>query len=416
VLVVDEAGMVPTSQLSELLDHVERAAGKLVLVGDHRQLPELEAGGAFRGLVDRRLAVELRQNVRQVNAWERTALEHLREGRAEAALEQYASHGRLVTGRTGDEVRDRLVRDWYDEGDPQRTVMIALRRVDVADLNTRARARIREAGALVGPELRLPGGPFAEGDWVVVKRNELRLGVSNGDRGRVVDVDPERGSLLLECGARRVELGRSFLLGRTERGDPTLVHGYAITGHVAQGMTVDQAFVLASDGINREWAYVAMSRGRHANRLYLAAEPEDARLEFAPREQHRVGRVEQLTARLRGSGAQVLAIDAGRPLEASREVAAAERELRAAAEERRRLEAQRLAWLPGNQQRRADVRRRETAAKTLVRRLRAEQLHGSRAFVDEREVEAYADAMREELRERATQRALERDRGIWRER
>jgi ATP-dependent exoDNAse (exonuclease V) alpha subunit len=34
VLVVDEAGMVPTRELAELLDHVQRASGKLVLVGD----------------------------------------------------------------------------------------------------------------------------------------------------------------------------------------------------------------------------------------------------------------------------------------------------------------------------------------------------------------------------------------------
>src|SRR3712207_207020 len=57
VLVVDEAGMVPTRQLAQLLNAVEAADGKLVLVGDHRQLPEIEAGGAFRGLVNRGLAV-----------------------------------------------------------------------------------------------------------------------------------------------------------------------------------------------------------------------------------------------------------------------------------------------------------------------------------------------------------------------
>jgi AAA domain/TrwC relaxase len=43
VLVVDEAGMVTTRDIAKLLDHVERAGGKLVLVGDDRQLPELGA-------------------------------------------------------------------------------------------------------------------------------------------------------------------------------------------------------------------------------------------------------------------------------------------------------------------------------------------------------------------------------------
>ena len=83
VLVVDEAGMVSTRQLAELLEHVERADGKLVLVGDHRQLPEIEAGGAFRALVARGLAVELVHNQRQAEAWERRALDHVADGRAE---------------------------------------------------------------------------------------------------------------------------------------------------------------------------------------------------------------------------------------------------------------------------------------------------------------------------------------------
>jgi ATP-dependent exoDNAse (exonuclease V) alpha subunit len=53
VRVLDEAGMVPTRELAEIVAHVRRVDAKLVLVGDHRQLPELGAGGAFRGLLTR---------------------------------------------------------------------------------------------------------------------------------------------------------------------------------------------------------------------------------------------------------------------------------------------------------------------------------------------------------------------------
>ena len=59
VLVVDEAGMVPTRQLAELVEHVGACRAKLVLVGDHRQLPEIEAGGAFRALASRLPVIEL---------------------------------------------------------------------------------------------------------------------------------------------------------------------------------------------------------------------------------------------------------------------------------------------------------------------------------------------------------------------
>ncbi len=93
-------GWCRRGELAELLDHVERASGKLVLVGDDRQLPSIEAGGAFRGLIQRGLAVELGENVRQANVWEREALDHLRAGRAEEALGLYGEHGALVVEPT----------------------------------------------------------------------------------------------------------------------------------------------------------------------------------------------------------------------------------------------------------------------------------------------------------------------------
>jgi ATP-dependent exoDNAse (exonuclease V) alpha subunit len=48
-------------------------------------------------------------------------------------------------------------------------------------------------------------------------------------------------------------LDAPFLLGETAHGEPRLLHGYAITAHVAQGSTVDRAYVLADEGLSREW-------------------------------------------------------------------------------------------------------------------------------------------------------------------
>jgi hypothetical protein len=48
-----------------------RARGKLVLCGDHRQLPSIRAGGAFRAVAARTDAIELTNNRRQQEAWDR---------------------------------------------------------------------------------------------------------------------------------------------------------------------------------------------------------------------------------------------------------------------------------------------------------------------------------------------------------
>ncbi len=377
-----------------------------MLIGDHRQLPEIGAGGAFRGLVQRGLAIELTENVRQVNRWERVALDHLREGRADEALELYVQHERVVVEPTSDDVRGRLVADWLALGDSDNGVMIARLRADVAELNGRARAALRLRGDVSGPAVELTGGSFSVGDRVVVKQNYFRLGVSNGQRGRVIEADPEALALVLNVDGRRVRLDREFLTTSTRDGDPTLLHGYAITGHVAQGLTVDHALVLASGGIGNESAYVALSRGRESNRLYVAEREDDGRAEFAPIDQASAGAMERLGRSLKVSQAQVLAIDSGTP--ASRE---GENEFAAATRERRSLEERGRLWLPGRHRRLEAACSREAAARVVAdeRRARAERAHGARPFEVERE-----DSVKrvyEAMAERATQRVLGQQRG-----
>lgn len=51
--------------------------------------------------------------------------------------------------------------------------------------------------------------------------------------------------------------------------------GYAATIARTQGMTVDETHTIATPGMGREDLYVAMSRGRHANRAYVVLDQSD---------------------------------------------------------------------------------------------------------------------------------------------
>jgi ATP-dependent exoDNAse (exonuclease V) alpha subunit len=100
-------------------------------------------------------------------------------------------------------------------------------------------------------------------------------------------------------------LGREYL---DSAGRPTVQHGYAMTGHAAQGLTVDRAFVLATEDCSREWLYMAMSRGRLDNRLYGSPTTIRDRDEIAPSEPARdAGEVLELA--VQRSAAQRMAID-----------------------------------------------------------------------------------------------------------
>lgn len=80
-MVVNEASMVGTRQLASLSDSVEAPEGKLILIGDPHQLPELHAGGLFRVLSELPSAAALEENYRQRQAWERQALADSGTGR-----------------------------------------------------------------------------------------------------------------------------------------------------------------------------------------------------------------------------------------------------------------------------------------------------------------------------------------------
>jgi conjugative relaxase-like TrwC/TraI family protein len=272
VLVVDEAGMVGTRTLARLLDHAEQAQAKAVLVGDPRQLPEIEAGGALRALAERLDAIDLTENRRQRERWEREALDHLGEGRVVEAVSLYRERGRIVVAEGAEELRQQLVEDWWaarSQGDAG--VMIAARREDVADLNRRARVLREAAGEIVGPELEVGERRFAVGEEVMTTRNHRGLGVLNGTRGVLVAVSSERGEVTM-----RTDTAGEKLLPAWYLADGHLTHAYAFTAHKAQGMTAARAFVLGDDAIYREWAYVGLSRGLSGNRLYVtgAAAPD----------------------------------------------------------------------------------------------------------------------------------------------
>lgn len=295
IVVVDEAAMVGTRKLGRLAAHAERADAKLVLVGDHRQLPEIEAGGAFAALARTVPVSELAGNRRQVEGWERDALAELRSGSVPDAVAAYHRAGRVTMASTADAAREQMVDDWWQSRRAgEDGCMYALRRADVEDLNRRARARLQAVG-LLGPEqIHAAGRDFAAGDQVICLCNDRRLGVRNGTRSTIRSVGVAAGTVELVDGTA---LPADYL----DAGH--LGHAYATTIHKSQGATIDRAFLLGSDALYREAGYVGLSRARQSTQLYIVA-PEPG--PGAPAE---LDPLVETIRRLSHSQAQTLAAD-----------------------------------------------------------------------------------------------------------
>jgi conjugative relaxase-like TrwC/TraI family protein len=326
VLVVDEAGMLGSRKLARLLDDAADARAKIVLVGDDKQLASIEAGGGFRGLRLRLGASALTENRRQAEPWEREAVEHLRDGNIDAALNAYREHDRLVAVETPGQLKETMLSDWwqsFQEG--RRVAILAYRRDEVDQFNT-ACQQLRDAEGHLGAErLTVRDRSFAVGDQVVCGKNAIRsLGVANASRGQVVALDTEQRTMTLKLeDGRQVTLPREYLDQRPARwvgNNPdrrTVDLAYATTGHKAQGITRDEVLVRVTSAEDRQWLHVAGSRAIGRTRYYSVISPEPAIRQDREREMVDVPaadrtpkqQADQMTTVARRDGSKRLATD-----------------------------------------------------------------------------------------------------------
>ncbi len=414
VLVVDEAGMVGSRKLTRLLEHAQRAQAKVVLVGDDRQLAAVDAGGGFRALRLRLGASELVENRRQLHAWQREAIELVRQGEVDQAVELYRAHDRVVAAGSKQELALALLNDWWQayreaERDPaQDVIVLAARRDEVDRLNTYCQQVLARHGRLGADRLRVEDREVAIGDRVVCGHNALgQLGVANGSRGVVTAMDARARTLTirLDGAGREVTLPRWYLDGRSSAERNRRVDlAYATTGHRAQGLTKWRALVRVTGGEDVNWFNVQLSRAREDTRLYavVGPEPHEAAGELDLPEVERGDALEQVGRAMRKDGGQYLALDAASTPDPRH---LSTHELRA---ERDRL-AGRLAEAPrdrARELRRATDRREQAEAELTAARQPSGMLRRGRGG-ERAGVHAGAEVVARQQADRATRREQE---------
>lgn len=278
LVVIDEAGMAGTCDLAAVVEFVLSRGGSVRLIGDDQQLAAIGAGGVLRDIAATHGAVTLSHVVRFTDPAEGSASLALREGDP-AAIAYYTDQGRIHVGDLGTCV-DQAYAAWSADRDAGRdALMLAPTRDLVTELNVRARAerlaRLADNGEDVvapdaGGEVELVDGCRASaGDTVITRRNDRQLRITstdwvkNGDRWTVTDVTASGGLRV-----RHLATGRHVVLPAAYVAEDVVL-GYASTVHAAQGVTADATHVIASGTESRQTMYVAMTRGRAANHLYL---------------------------------------------------------------------------------------------------------------------------------------------------
>ena len=277
VLLVDEAGMIATPKMEKILTLAQERGALVRALGDYRQLSAVGSGGALR-LVDREIgAVHLDELFRFKNPEEAAATLSLREPPlvgTDKPFSWYLENNRVVAGSADAMIEDVFSGYSADVTAGKQSIMIASTNETVTRLNDLAQAHAIEHGQVstgAGAVVLHNSSRAHVGDTIVTRQNARRLIVNsgqdfvkNGDLWRVTDLHDD-GRIT----AQHIQHGGKVTLP-AHYVEQSVELGYASTIHRAQGSTVDTAHALVDASTDRAGAYVALTRSRENNQLYVA--------------------------------------------------------------------------------------------------------------------------------------------------
>ncbi|WP_268872384.1 MobF family relaxase [Mycolicibacterium mucogenicum] len=315
MIIIDEVGKAGTMDLDAVIAHALAKGACVRLVGDDGQLASVSAGGVLRDIAAETDALTLSELVRFRSESEAAATLALRAGDP-AALGFYIDNHRVHVG-ADTTAADMAYTAWRTDMTAGRDALLLAPTNSVVDeLNARARRdRLADAGITrIGREAILSDGLAASaGDIIKTRKNSrwLNIGprdfVRNGYRYRIERIRADGSLVVTHLGStKRLTLPADYVADNV-----TL--GYASTVDLAQGLTAGFAcHIVGAAAMTRQLLYVALTRGRAENHIYLSTAEQDPHRILSTKVSRPETAVEALSAALARDGAQISATTADR--------------------------------------------------------------------------------------------------------
>lgn len=303
VIIVDEAGMVGSVNCAKIIDAADSAGAKIIMVGDHKQLNAVSAGGLFRPLSDNLGHATLSENRRQQEAEHRQAVQDLRDGEAEKALQYHAKLGQVSVAKSNWEAIQSVADQWMADArqvGADKVAALAFRNLDVDAVNAAIREKIQSTGKLgkdhacetISKDGEIKKIQLAEGDRIVFQTTSRKFQTVKGEIAKVENVKP----------GNKIEVTNE--IGEIKQIDLSKVevrHAYCLTSHKAQGQTFDRAVIYGTGSGNQNSAYVMASRAKEQtsfvfteHQLQKAAGKLDAEAPVTPPDQRKLDLLDKL--------------------------------------------------------------------------------------------------------------------------
>lgn len=293
VVVLDEAGMVGAKTFRRIQKHVDRAGGKLVAVGDPKQLEAIEAGGPFAELCKQFGAAEITQIQRQRNVEERAMAEAFYDDKktGQDLVDEMLAKGML----RAEKKQIKALSEAYlaDTRAAQDKLIVVHTHNDAASVDHYVRKGLKAEGKLneeVAKTLTLGSGEYERelevclGERIRFQKNDRKdkdghRKWNNNDIGTVVSMRKPRGKKGVVLVIKMDDDGRTVEVDTAKF--HRFGYAYARTAHSAQGLGAESVYWLARGGmIDRNAGLVAMTRTKE--NFHAFASPEEvARLASA---------------------------------------------------------------------------------------------------------------------------------------
>jgi PAS domain S-box-containing protein len=268
LVIIDEAGMANTLSLDRAVQFAVDRGASVRLIGDDQQLAAIGAGGVLRDIKQTHGVLHLTELHRFTNPAEAAATLALRDGDP-AALDFHLRHDRVHVGDLAKTTEDAFHAWVSDLASGLDAIMLAPTRELVAELNRRARDHRLDHTPASSDVGLADGNQASVGDVIITRANDRRLRltatdwVKNGDRWTITCIG-RRGDLTVRHNRSQLIVRLPSAYVRTSTG-----LGYATTIHTAQGVSADTMHGLLTGQESRQQLYTMLTRGQHANHLYL---------------------------------------------------------------------------------------------------------------------------------------------------
>lgn len=260
VLFIDEASLVGVDQYQKISEIVKENDAKMISIGDNAQLQAIQAGGAYRGVIEMSSHIELDTIQRQQEDGDRKATYDLSTDKVIEGLTHYYQQGHFNEHQNNQSLQNSIVQNYFDSREQGKShIIMAHKRKTVEVINKVIHQQLSKSGEL-GLSHQIKGKEYSVGDRFVFLKNDYSLDVRNGTTGIIEHIN-EQGEMQIKS-----DDGRTINFNAKEYED--FAHGYAITIHKAQGVTVDQAQLYLDKDVTSNLALVGASRHKESVEIH----------------------------------------------------------------------------------------------------------------------------------------------------